>query len=54
MIINPYNRPYELCCVCGEATGRAGKAEDSLYIDEDGPFCEECYDDVGGDNIFSD
>jgi len=35
---------YELCCECGELTGRAGKDDDSLYCPDcnDGPFCEEC------------
>ena len=36
----------ELCCVCGEATGRAGRFDDSLYINDDGPFCEDCYKDT--------
>ena len=39
----------EHCCSCDEPTGRAGAAEDSLFIKIDGdwvgPFCEECYDD---------
>ena len=35
----------EYCCACGSPTGRAGAAEDSLYIDEeDGPYCPECYE----------
>ena len=34
---------YEICYICGEETGKAGKCEDSLYIESDGPFCEECY-----------
>ena len=33
----------EYCCKCGSATGRAGAGEDSLYIGDDGPFCEECH-----------
>lgn len=33
----------ELCCECGCPTGRAGRGEDSLYIDDEGPFCEDCY-----------
>lgn len=37
----------ELCCKCGEATGRAGKDEDSLYTDDDGPFCEDCFPEGG-------
>lgn len=38
---------YEVCCKCGAATGRAGRADDSIYIeyngDEIGPLCEDCY-----------
>jgi len=33
----------EYCFVCGEPTGRAGRADDSLYIGDQGPYCEECY-----------
>ena len=33
----------EKCCICGSETGRAGAADDSLYIDDDGPFCDDCY-----------
>ena len=35
----------EECCKCDEATGRAGKGEDSIYCDEceQGPFCSECW-----------
>ena len=33
----------ERCFLCDDATGRAGKAEDSLYNDDDGPFCLACY-----------
>lgn len=35
---------YEVCCSCGELTGRAGAGEDSLYLQEVGPFCEDCYE----------
>lgn len=35
----------EQCTICGNATGRAGKCEDSIYDDNgNGPFCEECFD----------
>ena len=34
---------YETCCVCDSDTGRAGVADDSLYIYDDGPFCYDCY-----------
>lgn len=35
----------EYCFKCGNATGRAGRGEDSLYDDTDdsGPYCEECW-----------
>ena len=33
----------EKCCVCDSDTGRAGLADNSLYIDCDGPFCYDCY-----------
>lgn len=35
----------EYCCECDQPTGQAGKAEDSLYDDDDGPYCRECWDD---------
>jgi hypothetical protein len=35
---------HELCCACGELTDRAGKADDSLYLLNEGPFCEGCYE----------
>lgn len=34
----------ELCCECDTPTGRAGRAEDSLYHGDQGPFCEECFE----------
>ena len=34
----------EHCCKCGDATGKAGAGEDSLFTDDGiGPFCEECW-----------
>ena len=34
----------EYCCKCDAPTGRAGKAEDSLFTENDhGPFCRECF-----------
>ena len=34
----------ETCVACGEATGKAGAGEHSLYTDEgEGPYCEECF-----------
>lgn len=38
------DKPYELCCECGNPTGRAGRGEDSLYIEDSGPYCVECYE----------
>lgn len=35
----------EECIDCREATGRAGTADDSLYLDDHGPLCEDCLDD---------
>ena len=35
---------YEYCCWCEEPTGRAGLADDSLYLEDDGPYCRECYE----------
>ena len=35
----------EFCDVCGAATGKAGKGEDSLYLETGaGPFCRGCFD----------
>ena len=35
-------QPVEYCSKCGEPTGRAGRDEDSIYIGETGPLCENC------------
>lgn len=34
----------ERCVICDEPTGRAGRADDSIYCPEcnNGPFCESC------------
>ncbi len=44
----PDERPKELCCECQAETGRAGKSEDSLYIEmqkgDRGPLCESCHE----------
>ena len=34
----------EYCDMCDEETGRAGIADDSLYTDDGGPYCEACYE----------
>jgi hypothetical protein len=41
---NAQNYPgtRELCFQCEEPTGRC--EEDSIYIEDEGPFCEECYE----------
>lgn len=33
----------EHCVECDEPTGNAGKGEDSLYYDGEGPLCKACY-----------
>ena len=35
---------WEYCCECSGKTGRAGRADDSLFIDDDGPFCWDCWE----------
>lgn len=38
----------EYCFICDSPTGRAGRADDSLYDALDnGPYCENCYGDLG-------
>lgn len=37
----------EYCCECDQLTGRAGRGEDSLYYDDDGPFCWDCWQEKG-------
>lgn len=41
----------ELCFLCDEPTGRAGRADDSIFCElcndcclVHGPFCEDCWD----------
>jgi len=34
---------HERCVLCDEKTGKSGKGEDSYYIGDHGPFCEQCY-----------
>ena len=36
----------EYCCECGAPTGRAGIADDSLFVDDNGPYCLECFQGV--------
>ena len=38
-------KDIEICVKCGEPTGRAGRADDSLYDENDnGPYCWECFE----------
>ena len=38
----------EHCVKCDEATGRAGRGDDSLFdTDGKGPYCEDCWDKTG-------
>lgn len=39
-------KEHERCVVCDEPTGKAGKADDSLYVDGNGPYCEDCYEKI--------
>lgn len=43
---------YEHCILCDAETGKAGRLDDSIYLDipngdEIGPLCETCYDAFG-------
>jgi hypothetical protein len=43
------SQTYEICIACGNHTGKAGAAEDSIYVGDNcglGPLCEECYHDI--------
>lgn len=33
----------EYCRECDCATGRAGKGDDSMYLNDIGPYCEDCF-----------
>lgn len=35
--------PYEYCVECDITTGRAGREDDSMYLGDHGPLCDECY-----------
>ncbi len=48
--------PEEHCCVCDALTGRAGRADDSLYLEtqtgeELGPLCEDCHNSFRRDDL---
>lgn len=38
---------FERCCECDETTGRAGRGDDSIYVEVDGkeigPLCLDCF-----------
>jgi hypothetical protein len=37
----------EHCKACDSETGKAGRDDDSLYLDSgDGPYCDDCWDDL--------
>lgn len=40
----------EHCCECDALTGRCGRHEDSMYVVDDGPYCEDCYRDIVCEN----
>jgi hypothetical protein len=58
-ILTPPETPpdviVEECYICGDATGRAGRDEDSLFAGEIGPYCEDCWfdmpDEIGGEVV---
>lgn len=33
----------ERCFICDEYTGGAGRGEDSIYFEDQGPYCPECW-----------
>lgn len=35
---------HEMCCNCGNETGKAGRADDSIYVQSYWPLCERCFD----------
>lgn len=42
----------EYCCECGDATGRAGRADDSMFTEEGyGPYCKECLDNLPSNSL---
>lgn len=40
-----YPGTRQMCSMCGQFTGRC--EDDSLYADEEGPLCDECFGDKG-------
>jgi len=43
-----YPGTRQLCCKCEEPTGRC--EDDSLYIDDEGPFCEICWEEMASED----
>ena len=43
----------EMCCNCGNETGKAGRADDSIYVQSYGPLCEKCWDELRAEVIES-
>jgi len=49
----------EYCSECGEPTGRAGRADDSIFIEaidgskEYGPLCTDCRDDLDSHGLIA-
>jgi hypothetical protein len=41
-----YPGTRQMCCRCDEPTGRC--EEDSMFIGDDGPYCEACMSELGG------
>ena len=39
----------EYCVKCDTPTGRAGRHDDSLFIGDEGPFCEGCHENENAD-----
>ena len=37
------SKRIERCCECDEPTGKAGRLDDSLFDEGEGPFCEDCF-----------
>lgn len=43
----------ERCCYCDEPTGKAGRGDDSNYLDSVGPYCDEHYEEIR-DDVYTD
>lgn len=38
------SKEQERCVSCDSPTGKAGRGDDSLYLNGSGPFCQDCYE----------